>query len=145
MNIEKIISDEIIREFPNGILVLDNELNIIFCNEEASKLFHNEKQSLEGKNFSILELNKDDKSINEKFLNCLANKKQIKNHFNINNKLGNVQSFIKTKNIKIDSGNYTIISISDISSLSNCAFNLNKPTNKTEFLHETIIGKDEKF
>lgn len=98
-----------------------------------------------GKNFSMMELNQDEPKVKEAFINCLKDKLPVKNNYYINYNNCYNSVFIKSKNINIADEDFTILSISDVSSISECSIDLNSNESKIKFLGQTIIGKDEKF
>ena len=143
--IEFINPIDLMKEIPDGIIVLDKDLNTVFINEEALKLFNCTRESILGKNFNKLDLNQGEPKVKEAFINCIKDKKPVKNKYYINYNNCYNSVFIKSKNINISDENFTILSISDVSSISECSVELNNNESKVKFLGQTIIGKDEKI
>ena len=149
MNIDlnnKIDLLKIIEEQPSGFLVLDNNLDIIFYNKEILKITGLSRDEISGNNIVNFDLIPQDPLRDKKnFIDCLKKQKELKAHFYFRNNNKNIQVFLKTKFIKSDSQNLTLISLNDLNSIMNCDIIKSDENSKIRLLQERIIGKNKKI
>ncbi len=137
---------KIIDEFPDGLIILDNDLNIIFCNKEFLKIINLNENEILNKNINDLDLIPRDPSRDKKnFIDCLKKRKEIKANFYFKHNETNIQVFLKTKFIKEENQTLSIIGINDQHSFINCSINIVDEETKIKILQDRIIGKDKKI
>lgn len=137
--------NEIIKEFPEGIILLDKNLNIKFYNNTIAELLNDNEQSFSGKNLKEIDFIQENQKIKNDFFNTLKNRQKIKSLYYIKNLNDTSMVYIVSKNIHIDNEEYTLLAVSDITSLLQCSFNANKIENRINYLEREIIGKDDKI
>ena len=146
LNKKKIVFSQIIEEQPNGLLVLDNDLDIIFFNNEILEITGFDKEEITDENINNFDLIPQDPLRSKKnFIDCLKKKKELKANFYFRNNNKNIQVFLKTKVIKIDDQYLTLISLNDLNSIMNCDINKSDEDSKIKLLQERIIGKNKKI
>ncbi len=137
--------NEIIKEFPEGIILLDKNLNIKFYNNTIAELLNNNDQSLSGKNLKEIDFLQENQKIKNDFFNTLKNRQKIKSLYYVKNLIDSSMVYIVSKNFHIDNEEYTLLAVSNITSLLQCSFNANKIENRINYLEREIIGKDDKI
>lgn len=144
--INKINYVKIIEENPNGIIIIDQDLNIIYCNKEFFNITGLKNEEIAGKNIIDLELIPEDPLRDkDSFISCLKKRKDIRANFYFRNNDRNIQLSLKTKFIEEDKKKLTIISLDDLNSIMNCSIIKIVEGEKMNILQDRIIGKDKKI
>ncbi len=137
---------KIIEENPNGIIIANQELDIIYCNKEFLNITGLKVGEIVGKNIADLELIPEDPLRDkDSFISCLKKRKEIKANFYFRNNDRNIQLFLKTRFMEDDKEKLSIISLDDMNSIMNCSISKITESTKLDILQERIIGKDKKI
>jgi len=137
--------NEIIKDFPEGIILIDDNLDIKFCNNTITDLLNYKDKTLIGKNLRSIDFLQENQKIKDAFFNSLKNRQNIKSLYYIKNINDSSLVYIISKNIQADNADYTLLSVCDITSLLHCSLNANKIENRINYLERKIIGKDDKI
>lgn len=142
----KLVFLKIIEEQPNGLLVLNDNLDIIFFNKEILEITGLSKNEITDKNINSFDLIPQDPLRNKKnFIDCLKKKKELKANFYFRNNNKTIQIFVKTRFIKTDDQYLTLISLNDLNSIMSCDINKSDENSKIKILQDRIIGKNKKI